>query len=253
MATDVQVTNSTTITALTPAHSPMVEDVKVTNPDYQASTLSGAYTYMVGSGIAFVQVAFRTSSSTSSIAPQFPLPQRAGDLNIVVVGWNDATSTITSVTDSSGNSYALAAPLVTGTNLRQAIYYAKNISQVHSNTVTVNFNQNASFVDVRILEYAGLDTVNPLDASNGSSGKGLTATSGPFTTTAANDLVLGADTVNYHTLSTGSGYTPIVFTRYFNIAEHLITSKQGTFNPSANLAGIGPWVMQGVAFKAAVQ
>jgi hypothetical protein len=253
MATDVQVTNSTTITALTPAHSPMVEDVKVTNPDYQASTLSGAYTYMVGSGIAFVQVAFRTSSSTSSIAPQFPLPQRAGDLNIVVVGWNDATSTITSVTDSSGNSYALAAPLVTGTNLRQAIYYAKNIAAVHANTVTVNFNQLAKLVDVRILEYAGLDTVNPLDASNGSSGTGLTATSGPFTTTAANDLVLGADTAKSHTLSTGPGYTPVVFTRYGNIVEQLIARKKGTFNPSANLAQPNPWVMQGVSFKAAGQ
>ncbi len=29
--------------------------------------------------------------------------QRAGDLNVAIVGWNDATAQVTSVTDSNGN------------------------------------------------------------------------------------------------------------------------------------------------------
>ena len=72
----------------------------------------------------------------------FGLPQTAGNLNIVVVGWNDITSTVSSVTDSLGNTYAQAAGLVTGSAERQAIYYAKNIAG-GSNTVTVAFNQAA--------------------------------------------------------------------------------------------------------------
>ena len=183
----------------------------------------------------------------------FPLSQSTGDLNVVVVGWNDATSTISSVTDSSGNSYAVAAPLVTGTNLRQAIYYAKNITSASTNTVTVKFNKAASFVDVRILEYAGLDTVNPLDGTSGLSGQSLTSKSGPVKTTAATDLVLGANTVNSKTLSPGSGWVPIVITNYFNIAEHVLTTKKGSYNLSANLDASTYWVMQAVAFKAAGQ
>jgi hypothetical protein len=255
MATNVQVNNSTTITANTPAHAPGAVDVAVTNPDYQSSTLSNGYTYTMGSGIAFAQVGFLAiaKNGISSVAPAFPLAQSAGDLNIVVVGWNDATSSITSVTDTAGNTYSLAAPVVTGTDLRQAIYYAKNIAASSANTVTVQFNQGANFPDVRIFEYAGLDTVNPLDASHGAMGQGLTASSGPATTTAAIELVLGADTVLSHTLTPGAGYVPVVLTNFGDIGEHTITSKKGKFNPSASLDAKTNWVMQVVTFKASGQ
>jgi Domain of unknown function (DUF1929)/IPT/TIG domain/Kelch motif len=251
MATNVQVTNSTTITANTPAHAPGAADVVVTNPDYQSSTLPGAYTYTLGQGIAFAQFGFAVIPKVvSSVAPVFPLPQSAGDLNIVVVGWNDATSKISSVTDSSGNSYTQAGSVVVGTNLTQAIYFAKNIVSASTNTVTVQFNQGASYPDVRIFEYAGLDTVNPLDVTNGSSGQSLTASSGSVTTTVATELVFGSDTVLSKTLSPGSGFVPIVFTSFFDLAEHEMTSKIGKFNPSANLDADTNWVMQVVTFKA---
>jgi hypothetical protein len=78
-------------------------------------------------------------------------PQTAGDLNLVVVGWNDISSTIASVTDTAGNTYVLAAgtvstPLPTGNNanpagVSQAIYYAKNIVG-GANTVIVTFNRS---------------------------------------------------------------------------------------------------------------
>ncbi len=253
MATNVQVTNSTTITANTPAHAAGTVDVTVTNLDYQASTLAGGYTYAISSGIAFVQMAFSTVSknNVTSVAPAYPLPQSAGDLNIVVVGWNDSTSTVNSVTDTAGNSYALAAGPVVGTNLTQAIYYAKNIVAVSSNTVNVQFNApGASFPDVRIFEYAGLDTVNPLDVSHGASGAGLVASSGAINTTAATELVLASDTVLSKTLNPGAGFAPIVITNFFDIAEHLITSKKGKYNASAGLDASTNWVMQIVAFKA---
>ena len=61
--------------------------------------------------------------------------------------------------------------------LRQAIYYAKNIA-AGSNTVTVKFNQAAVFPDVRILEYSGLDTSDPLDVTAGAVGTGASRTAG---------------------------------------------------------------------------
>ena len=80
---------------------------------------------------------------------------------------------------------------MTGTAGRQAIYYAKNIA-AGSNTVTVAFNQAAAFVDVRILEYSGLDTTSPLDVTAGAAGSGASANSGAATTTSANELIFGA-------------------------------------------------------------
>lgn len=251
-ATNAQVTSSTAITADTPAGAPGAVSVTVTNPDYQTSTLNNGYGYTMGQGIAFAQVGFSAipKNGVSSVSPVYPLPQSAGDLNVVVVGWNDSTSTVSSVTDSAGNSYALAAGPVVGTNLTQAIYYAKNIVGASSNTVTVQFNQGASYPDVRIFEYAGLDTSSPLDVSHGASGQSLTASSGAVTTTAAAELVLASDTVLSKTLSPGTGYVPIVLTNFFDLAEHQVTSKKGKFNPSANLAASTNWVMQVVTFKA---
>ena len=78
-----------------------------------------------------------------------------------------------------------------GPGLRQSIYYAKNIA-AGSNTVTVTFNQAAAFVDVRVLEYSGLDTVSPLDVTAGAAGSGTTGNSGAATTRSANELIVGA-------------------------------------------------------------
>ena len=251
-ATNVQVTSSTTITANTPAQAPGAAGVTVVNPDYQSATLSDGYSYTMGQGIAFAQVGDLAipKNSVSSVSPVYPLPQSAGDLNVVVVGWNDSTATVSSVTDSAGNSYALAAPPVVGTSLTQAIYYAKNIVASSSNTVTVQFNQGASYPDIRVFEYAGLDTANPLDVSHGSSGQSLTASSGSVSTTAAVELVLASNTVLSKTLSSGAGYVPIILTNFFDLAEHQVTSKKGKFNPSANLNASTNWVMQVVTFKA---
>ena len=71
---------------------------------------------------------------------------------MVVVGWNDITSTVIGV--DMGNTYTQAIR-PTGSTARQSIYYARNIL-AGSNVVTVTFNQAAAFVDVRILEYSGL-------------------------------------------------------------------------------------------------
>ena len=44
----------------------------------------------------------------TSVAVTYTAAQSAGDLNVVVVGWNDATTTVSSVTDTSDNTYTLA-------------------------------------------------------------------------------------------------------------------------------------------------
>ena len=52
------------------------------------------------------------------------VPQTAGDLNVVVVGWNDSTSVVNSVADSHGNNYTLAVgPTRVSGFLSQSIYY----------------------------------------------------------------------------------------------------------------------------------
>ncbi len=170
-ATGVTVVSSTSITATTPSHAAGTVSVVVSNTDNQSGGLPNGYTYTGSTGggtIGFVQVKAATpQTASSSVAVTYSAAQTAGNLNVVEVGWNDTTSSVNTVTDSKGNSYALAVGPTSGTGLRQSIYYAKNIVG-GSNTVTVTFSKAAAAVDVRILEYSGLDTVSPLDVTAGS-------------------------------------------------------------------------------------
>ncbi len=69
----------------------------------------------------------RPRQSRSKVTVPYAQSQTPGNMNIVVVGWHDAASTLKSVTDSLGNTYKLAIGPTTGQKLRQKIYYAPNI------------------------------------------------------------------------------------------------------------------------------
>ncbi len=183
----------------------------------------------------------------------YPGLQTAGDLNVVIVGWNDATATVQSVTDSAGNSYTLALGPTTGTGLRQSIYYAKNILSSSGNTVTVTFNQGATKPDVRILEYSGVATSNPLDVSAGASGNSNIADSGFVATNAANELIVGADTVsNNTTIMAGAPFNIRTITSPdSDLAADRPVNVPGSYHSWAPLNASGNWVMQVVTFRAA--
>src|SRR5262249_17864965 len=153
--------------------------VTVTNVGGQSGSLVNGFTYNATGAISFAQVASATPQSpTATVVLAYPGAQTAGDLNIVVVGWNDTTATVQSVKDSANNTYSLAIGPTSGTALRQSIYYAANIVG-GNNTVTVTFSQPAAYPDVRILEYRGVTTV---DVTAGASGNSATSSSGSATT-----------------------------------------------------------------------
>ena len=105
------------------------------------ATLFFANTALLASGPTFVQVKSATPQTASgSVAVTFTLAQTAGNLNVVAVGWNDTTSTVSSVSDSMGNNYVLAIGPTSGTGLRQSIYYA-GACKAGSNTVTVSLTR----------------------------------------------------------------------------------------------------------------
>ena len=132
------------------------------------STAATATTSAVVTPPTFVQVVAATPQTNQSVVTvKYPSAQTAGDTNIVAIGWNAATGSVASVVDSAGNVYQQAAPTIAGGGLSQTIWYAKNIvaSAANTNTVTVTLSGAQPFVDVRALEYRGLDKVNPVDVT----------------------------------------------------------------------------------------
>src|SRR5262249_21456980 len=142
--------------------------------------------------IAFVQANSATpQTQPGSVSVPFTGAQSAGNLNVVVVGWNDATAQIVSVTDTAGNAYqaAIGTTAFDG-GLTQFIFFAKNIAAAAAgaNTVTVSFTVGALYPDVRILEYGGIDSVSPVDAATSSMGNTATSST-PAVFANASDLL----------------------------------------------------------------
>jgi hypothetical protein len=192
-------------------------------------------------------------TAQTAVTVPYTAAQTTGNLNVVIVGWNDSAAHVSSLKDSKGNVYQLAVgPMVTGT-LSQAIYYAKRISAAAAatNAVTVTFSTAAAYADIRIIEYSGIDPVNALDTFVGATGNGSPSSSGAVKTTNAMDLLVGANTVQTLTAGAGTGFTRRLLTNPDgDIAEDQIVTATGSYSASAPLGPPGGWVMQMVAFRA---
>jgi fibronectin type 3 domain-containing protein len=216
--------------------------------EVQAAATSGS--------VSFVQQNSATpQSSPKSVSVAFNSAQNAGDLNVVAIGWSNSTSTISSVTDSIGNTYTLGAPITSiSRSASQAIYYAANISAAAAgtNTVKVTFSSSAPDPDVRILEYAGAALSSPLDVTSSGTGTNATSATPAVSTTNAYDLLFAANYVATLTTGAGSGFTSRVITSPDgDIAEDEMVGVTGSYSGTAPLSSSGWWIMQMVAFKAA--
>src|ERR1043165_5543757 len=197
--------------------------------------------------IGFVQRGYATPQSPQSVVSvTYTSAQVAGDLNVVVVGWNDTTAAVSSVTDSIGNAYTWAVgPTQYSGKLSQSIYYARNILAAGAsvNTVTVHFTVAAVYADIRILEYSGLSQTNPVDVTAAAIGTTTASSSGAATTTNANDLIFGANVVFTSNTGPGTGFTKRMITSPDgDIAEDRVVTTAGSYSASAPLSNTGPWV-----------
>ena len=202
-------------------------------------------------GQTFVQIVNNAPNSGTNVV--FANPESAGDLNVVVIGWGDQTSSVASVTDSNSNNYVLAGTSG-GEGDSQAIYYAKNISVSTSTTptVTVTFSPNPlTSADVRVLEYhfTGGTSAVTVDNWMGNSGGSTPATSNPVTTSTSS-LIVGAGTASDQFTAGG---TPTGLTsRGINAFGDVTMDSNGAVAAGSYHAGanvVGGWVMQVVGFS----
>jgi fibronectin type 3 domain-containing protein len=208
-------------------------------------------------GIKYLQSNYATPQTPqTTVSGGFKAAQAAGHLNVVVVGWNDSTAVVKSVTDKSGNTYTRAVgPTVLSGSLSQSIYYAKNIvaAAAGANIVTVTFSVAAVYPDIRIVEYSGADPNNPVDVTAAGTGSSSISNSGSAATTNATDLLFAANIVATFTSTSGAGFTSRTITSPDgDIVEDRMVTTAGSYSAAAPLSSAGPWIMQMVAFRTPV-
>jgi chitodextrinase len=228
--------------------------VRATDGAGNLSAYSGTASATTAAGVSFIQTnSVSPTTNQTTVSVSFSSAQLSGDLNVVAIGWSDSTSHVLSVTDSSGNSYAVAASTTVFTGSRShVLYYAKNVAAAaaNANTVTVTFDAAAPWIDLRILEYSGLDTANPLDVSISAAGTGTALSSGSVTTTNAHDLLVGANDVAGYTTNVGSGYTQRSLSLDGGVVEDQVVNTAGSYSATSTQNASDAWVMQMAAFKA---
>jgi hypothetical protein len=217
----------------------------------QALGLRAANSSLPPPPVTYVQSAYSTpQGKVSKVTATFATPQTLGDLNVVAIGWNDSTATISSVTDSAGNTYILAVGPTVQTGLAtQAIYYANNIAAASSSSVTVTFNVAANSPDLRILEYAGAAATNPIEVAAGATGTSANSTVS-LTTASAGDLIFAANLVQTITTGAGTGFKSRVITEPDgDIAEDMTAGAAGSYTAAAPVSPSGGWIMQALGIK----
>jgi Protein of unknown function (DUF4038)/Putative collagen-binding domain of a collagenase len=199
----------------------------------------------------FVQQSFATPQSPQSqVSVAYANAQIAGEANILAIGWNDDTNSITAISDTAGNVYHVAIPTYRGNGTSQAIYYATNIN-AGNNTVTATFDHPAAYADLRITEYSGLSPTNVFDVGSASTGIGTAASSGPVTVITTNELLFAAGMTAGTFTGAGSGFTLRVITSPDSdmVADQIATAT-GNYNATATLSS-SAWLLQLAAFRAA--
>jgi len=248
-------TQTSSSSATAPANNAVLSTTDTVNQSYSLNTaaLSGGS----ASAISFVQGANTTHNGAfSTVTVPLASAQNAGDLNVVAIGYSDATATVTSVTDSKGNVYTRAGTTLTpgnGVAASLVYYYAKNIvaAAANTNTITVKFSSAVTWPDIRVAEYQGVDPTNPLDGAVGASGTGVSLDSGALTTTNSSDLLVGATYVLNGIAGAGSQYTLRIMSGDEDVLEDRTVSSVGTYNATASQISSGWWMIDLAAFKAA--
>ena len=121
--------------------------------------------------------------------------------------YTGATSPITSVTDSGGNTWTrIGAFFVSSHNSDGEMWYSANAKATSS---VVVHTTGTVVTAMAVQEFSGVATTSPLDVSTGTSNTSTAASSGSVTPTASTDLVVGfvGGHSNAEAISVGAGYT----------------------------------------------
>jgi hypothetical protein len=114
----------------------------------------------------------------------------AKDTNVILIGWNDATAAISSVSDSSGNTYTLSSAHTQGNGLSSYIYYSQGILASGLNTITVNWSGGgATTPSIQIFELGGL--IGGVDTAGAANTSTALCQPSAITTTNQYDIGIG--------------------------------------------------------------
>ncbi len=160
----------------------------------------------VGGPITLVNTAVTAEFEPATTIATPATSLTAGNLLVVTATSYDVS--ISGVADTAGNTYTRITGAITGSPQHIDLWYAQNTLGNASNVVTVTFAQAASDRFVIAAQYSGLKTAGALDVSATGVISDVSVTSGAYTTTQADELIVASVHSQIdNTWTPGSGFT----------------------------------------------
>jgi hypothetical protein len=168
-----------------------------------------------------------------------------------------AAGTITSVTDTAGNTYTqCGATYNPHSDNKYAWYYAKVTTGNASNQVSAALSSATGNAAVSVLHYSGMTAASPCDTTDSGSGTSAQADTGSFTTASNDELIhavvdLGTADAS---VTAGTGYT-----MGHNLVANFIHDEYdsnglntaGANSATLDLSASRVWYIFAVAYKSA--
>ena len=204
-----------------------------------------------GQGVVRVQAAHaNTLTGTSDkISVTLDAEQNAGDFLVVGVNYV-ACPGVQQVADSVGNGYQRFVPAETlGDAGSLETWGAPNVmaAGAGANTVTVSFGDLCPRMNMKVVEYRGVDPVSPVDTTASAHGTGGAPTA--TVTIPSGELLFAHTADSLVAVGPGMGWTEIFEDEWMTIAEEQAATSAGsypvTFQPSSG----EDWVIQAVALR----
>ena len=192
-------------------------------------------------------------------------PTTGNTILVFVVLWKGSAVSVSSVTDTAGNTYAKDKSQAMSLNRGSVeVWRSSNITGGGTFKITVNTGTTGVGIVFAASEFSGLANASPLDgagsASNGGDNSTTTWSTGAFATTNANDLLIAHYGEDLTGTPTGpSGFTVLAsFTSggtgnedYLVSYYQIVSSTQTSINPTATGGGNGRYGGIGLAYQQA--
>lgn len=160
------------------------------------------------SNLVFVQANGAEASTSVSVA--YSSATTGSSLLLCFIQLNQ-TFTLSSITDTLGNTWVLQKFATYGNGKKNYIYAVPiNKAAGGANTVTVSVSAGAGLNVVGVMEYTGQNTTTPIDGISGIKDSITIAYAGlPFTPRYTNEVIIGLGIYSsaFGVFSTGSGWT----------------------------------------------
>jgi hypothetical protein len=174
--------------------------------------------------MVFVQGAFDTPGTQSTVSKAYPFAVSEGDILYATLNWSGAAA-FSNIQDTMGNAWLPAPGVTSGSGFSIATYYARAKAS-GTTTVSGNLATAGNFTSLRIAQYSGVDS---LDAATGQATTGSTPASPPVATRLKNELLVGTEFTSGVTTGVGAGFQTDVIDGQTDQIESRVVTAQGSY------------------------